>query len=108
MKINAIGINSYRQAMEKPQVEKRPAPENQPSVKKSDSVSITDRADRVGSKLAVRLEPGTFIDMLSTEEKQAFEKVFEKYGKPGMLTGTYARGGENETALTGSHVDVKL
>ena len=108
MKINAIGINSYRQAMEKPQVEKRPAPENQPNVKKSDSVSITDRADRVGSKLGVRLEPGTFVDMLSTEEKQALENVFEKYGRPGMLTGTYAKGGQSETVKTGAHLDVKL
>jgi len=108
MKINAVGINSYRQAMEKPQVEKQPAPENRTQVKKSDAVSIADRADRVGSKLAVRLEPGTFVDMLSTEEKQAFEKVFEKYGRPGMLTGTYAKSGENQTANTGTHVDVKL
>jgi len=109
MNINSIGINSYRQAMEKPQVEKRPAPEKQPETNKTDLINIPENANRVGSKMGVRLEPGSFVDMLSNEEKQAFEMAFEKYGGAGALGGTYANNGEAETSdIVGSHVDVKL
>ncbi|PKK84504.1 MAG: hypothetical protein CVT49_02710 [candidate division Zixibacteria bacterium HGW-Zixibacteria-1] len=105
MKINPIGIDSYRQAMERPQVEKRPDADNKPQVNQSERVNITDRTDRVGSKLAVRLKPGTFVDMLSTEEKKAVELAFEKYAGAGR---TYAKNGANETVRAGSLVDVKL
>ncbi|MEW5924237.1 MAG: hypothetical protein AB1746_09635 [Candidatus Zixiibacteriota bacterium] len=105
MKINPIGIDSYRQAMEKPQVEKRSETDTSNQAVSTDRVNITDRADRVNSKLGVRLQPGTFVDMLSSEEKQAVELAFEKYAGAGR---TYARDGANDTARTGSLVDVKL
>lgn len=105
MKINPIGIDSYRQAMEKPQVERRSQVDTENQAVSTDHINITDRADRVSSKLAVRLQPGTFVDMLSSEEKQAVELAFDKYASAGR---TYAKDGANETARTGSLVDVKL
>jgi len=107
MKINSIGIESYRQAMGKPQVENRPA-DNKKEASKVANVGIPAQSEKVGSKLAVRLQPGTFVDMLSAEEKQAVELFFEKFNSIKSKDAVYARDGESNSSHLGKHVDVKL
>jgi len=109
MKVNPVGINSYRQAMERPQAENRQNVDSKTTqTAKTESVNITDQIGRVGSKLAVHLKPGTFVDMLSAEEKQAMQMAFEKYSASEAENGTYAKNGASEMTVKGSLVDVKL
>jgi len=113
MKVNPVGINSYRQAMERPQAENRQNVDSKTTqtaktAAKTESVNITDQIGRVGSKLAVHLKPGTFVDMLSAEEKQAMQMAFEKYSASEAENGTYAKNGASEMTVKGSLVDVKL
>jgi hypothetical protein len=105
MKINPVGVETYRQAMGKPQVENKPMPENKTGINEA-KVKIPGQTDNAGSKLSVKLKPGAFVDMLSTEEKQALELLFAKYSS--IKHGDYSRtGGTDETCL-GNLVDVKL
>ena len=71
MKINSIGIDTYRQAMEKPQTENRLNAEKDSKAAEASKVHIPSQTEKIGSKLGVKLKPGTFIDMLSQEEKEA-------------------------------------
>jgi hypothetical protein len=107
MKINSIGINAYRQAMEKPNTESQMLDKSSKSTATS-KVEIPGQAKKIGSNLAVKLKPGTFVDMLSTEEKEALTLLFEKFKESGALDGTYRREGESGKAHIGNFVDVKL
>jgi hypothetical protein len=106
MKINSIGLDVYRKTMEKP------LPDNQSPDKGSPAtgignVHIPSQTNKIGSKLAVTLKPGTFIDMLTPEEKRAFELVFEKFRQVGSPDGSYGSEGVNKSHI-GNFVDVKL
>jgi len=108
MKINPIGIDSYQQMMGKRQAENRPAVDDRKQVEKSSAVSIPGQGEKVGSELSVRLKPGTFVDMLSTDEKQAMEMFFDKYKGVAPSEGIYSSDGKTENAHLGKQVDVKL
>lgn len=108
MKVNPIGIDAYRQAMDKPQVENRAAATKKEEAAKTSQVQIPGQVNKIGSKLAVKLKPGTFVDMLSAEEKKAFELVFEKFRQLTTADGAYSKNGENNRQTTGNFVDVTL
>ena len=105
MKINPIGVETYRQAMGKPQVENKAVAENKTRINET-RVKIPGQVEKTGSKLAVKLHPGSFVDMLSTEEKQALELLFAKYNN--VKQGDYSPGGDTGQAHLGNLVDVKL
>ena len=105
MKINPVGVETYRQAMGKPQVNNNAVAENKARVNDT-RLKIPGQAEKIGSKLSVKLKPGTFIDMLSTEEKQALELLFAKYNN--IKQGDYRPDGETGQAHLGNLVDVKL
>jgi len=105
MKINPVGVETYRQAMGKPQVEYKPMPGNKTGINNA-KVRIPGQTDDTGSKLSVKLKPGTFVDMLSSEEKQALELLFAKYS--GIKQGDYCRNGGTDESHLGNIVDVKL
>lgn len=108
MKVNAIGIENYRQAMDNTRVQNQPATESKKQAEKTDRIEIPGQRQKVGSDLSVRLRPGSFADMLSNEEKQAFELVFQKFNGLRAGEGVYAKnGGTNESHL-GNYLDVKL
>lgn len=108
MKINSIGIDAYRQATERPQVENRPAPQKQSEAEQASRLQIPGQLNKAGSKLAVKLEPGTFVDMLSTEEKKAFEMVFERFRQLSSADGAYNENGAGKRQTVGNFVDVSL
>ncbi len=107
MKISPIGIDAYRQANEKPQVENR-QPAQKEQAKRTDTVRIPERTQKTGSDISVKLKPGSFSDMLSTEEKQALDILFEKYREIGAKQAAYSKNGREDKPMTGNFVDVKL
>lgn len=105
MKINSIGINAYQEMTGRAQANRKPVETNKSEqVQKTEKIQIPGRVDRVGSDLSVKLEGEDYAKMLSPEEKQALELLFEKYGA--------RRGNENSNATNrpelGTFVDVKL
>ncbi|MFH2037245.1 MAG: hypothetical protein ABIJ45_12645 [Candidatus Zixiibacteriota bacterium] len=108
MKINPIGIEAYRQTMEKSKTDVRPQIEKNAETSKSSAVHLPGQANKIGSKLANKLESGTFADMLTTEEKQAFEMVFEKFRQIASADGSYRHDGETNLQSVGNFVDVTL
>ena len=105
MKINSIGINAYQEMTGKAQANKKPVELNKSEqVQKTGKIQIPSRVDRVGSDLSVKLEGENYAEMLSPEEKQALELLFEKYGdKRGIANSSTT----NRPGL-GTFVDVKL
>lgn len=105
MKINSIGINAYQEMTGRAQANKKPVETNNAEqVKKTEKIQIPGRVDKVGSELSVKLDGEDYAEMLSPEEKQALELLFEKYGdKRGITNSSTA----NRPGL-GTFVDVKL
>jgi hypothetical protein len=105
MKINPVGVETYRQAMTRPAVDNRTVAENKPKVNET-KINIPNETERTGSKLSVKLKPGTFTDMLSSEEKQALDMLFAKYNN--IKQGDYSRSNETGETQLGNLVDIKL
>ena len=105
MKVNSVGIDAYRQTMEKPQVNKQAVADRQQQVEKTQKVQVPVQTNKVSSKLGVKLQAGTFDDMLSDEERQAIEMVFSRFRN---IAGSYTNDGTNESSTLGNFVDVKL
>ncbi len=109
MKINAVGIDAYRQVQNDPQLNRKSsATDNKISGEKADRVQIPGQGDNVGSKLAVQLKKGGFVDMLSVEEKRALEMVFEKFRALEINGKSYDNNGATRKSNLGNLVDVKL
>lgn len=108
MKVNSIGIEAYRQTIEKPQAENRPAAAGETRIKKAENLLIPTQGENTGSDISVRLKPGTFIDMLSDREKQAMEMFFERFNGAGSSEGAYSKEGATKDAHLGKHLDVTL
>ena len=105
MKINSIGINAYQQMTGRTQASKRPAPqEKTEQTQIIGKIQIPTRPDRVGSDISVRLDGENYAEMLTPEEKQALELLFEKYGNQQVSAG----GVKSEQAGLGQFVDVRL
>lgn len=109
MKINAVGIDAYRQVQNETKVQSRQvATQKQPQTEETGKVNLPGQSSRISSKLAVKLKEGTFDDLLSTEEKKALEMMFDRFKAAGMLDGGYAEDGAVERPVLGTMVDVKL
>lgn len=105
MKINTIGINAYQEMTGRAQASKRPVEANKSElVQKTGKIQIPGRVDRVGSDLSVKLEGEDYAELLSPEEKQALELLFEKYGDKKGITNS----GATDRPGLGTFVDVKL
>lgn len=105
MKINSIGINAYQEMANRAQASKKPvAPIKSEQVQKTGKIQIPVRTNRTGSDLSVKLNGEDYAEMLSPEEKQALELLFEKYGGKRGITNS---GAANRPGL-GNFVDVKL
>jgi len=105
MKINPVGVETYRQAMVQRQADNKTVADNKSQVNAT-PVKIPNDTERTGSALSVKLKEGTFTDMLSVEEKQALEMLFDKYNN--IKQGDYSSNGETGRAHLGNLVDVKL
>ena len=105
MKINSIGINAYQEMTGRVQSGKKPAVIDKTEEKvKAGKIQIPGRINKVGSDISVKLGGSEYASMLSPEEKQALELLFEKFGdNKGMnITESTSRPG------LGRFVDVKL
>jgi len=109
MKINSIGIEAYRQITNDSQVNKKSgSAENKMQTDRADRIQIPGQGDNIGSRLAVQLKKGSFIDMLSGEEKRALEMVFEKFRSLEIDGRSYDGKGTPRKSNLGNMVDVKL
>ncbi len=109
MKINAVGIDAYRQTVNEAQVSRKSfSADNQVQAEKIDRVQIPGQGDNTGSRLAVQLKKGGFVDMLSEEEKRALEMVFEKFRTLEINGKSYDNNGASKRSNLGNIVDVKL
>jgi hypothetical protein len=107
MNINSIGINAYRQTTAESQIQKKngTAVDNKPQ---ADGVTIPGQENNITSKLAVQLKRGKFADMLTNEERQALELIFEKFRLAGLENENYGDKKAPSTEHLGKIVDVKL
>jgi len=105
MKINPIGINAYQEMANRTQASRKPVAVNHTEpTQKPGKINIPGRVDKAGSDISVRLEGQDYAEMLSPEEKQALELLFEKYGDKRGKSGSAS---VNPSGL-GTFVDVKL
>lgn len=105
MKINSIGINAYQQMTGRAQASQKPVPqEKTEQAQIIGKIQIPSRTDKVGSDISIKLDGKDYADMLTPEEKQALELLFEKYGA--QKTGTAAV--QTEQSGLGRFVDVRL
>lgn len=101
MKVNNIGVNAYRQLIEQPQINRKETESVQKKqTEKPGKINIPVQSDKVGSDLGVRVNGQEFLDMLTDQEKEAFEMVFDKFNS--------ASGGKGGQNGLGRFVDVKL
>ncbi len=109
MNINSVGINAYRQLDTDNQTARRQNAEQtiSPSSAKT-PVEITGQTDKAKSVLGVRVNRGAFEEILTPQEKEALEMVFEKFRSAAALTATYERDGQTEKTRLGTMVDVTL
>lgn len=107
MKINSIGINAYRQTVTENQ-KRIPTPGENAAAKAADRVLIPGQEDSISSKLAVQLQRGKFADMLTPEERQALELIFEKFRLAGLGDEHYGQKAVQKSEHLGKVVDVKL
>jgi hypothetical protein len=109
MKISAVGINAYRQITNDAQANKKATmADGQGQTNKVDQIQIPGRENDIGSKLSIQLQKGSFIDMLTTEEKKALEIVFEKFRDLNIDSKQYNNNGTTKRSTLGNVVDVKL
>ena len=108
MKINAIGIDAYRQASEAQSGRKSIPSQNENKIDRTEKIQIPGQGNTVGSKLSVRLKSGTFMDQLSGEEKKALELLFDKFRQMGVDEASYKKDGSAKQAHLGRVIDVKL
>jgi hypothetical protein len=105
MKISSIGVNAYREMTDQTRViQKTSVPKQPEHIEKTGQVHIPGQANNIGSKLSVRLPSADYAEMLSPEERQALELLFQHYGKG---IGKAAASANSEAGL-GNFVDVKL
>ncbi len=109
MKINSVGIEAYRQLTGDNQVNKKTVPgENASRTEQSNRIAIPGQGKIPGSKLAVQLQKGSFLDMLSVEEKKALEMLFERFRSAELESGSYGKKSATDAGHLGKIVDVKL
>nr|MBN2276250.1 hypothetical protein [candidate division Zixibacteria bacterium] len=84
------------------------AAENKKQAQQAETIQIPGQGEKVGSELSVQLKPGTFVDMLSAEEKQAMEIFFDKYQGVAPRQGAYSNDGQTNSSYLGKQIDVKL
>ncbi|MEW5994269.1 MAG: hypothetical protein AB1744_07725 [Candidatus Zixiibacteriota bacterium] len=107
MKINPVAVQSYQQPVRQDQPSET-APNQQASV--DQSVKISPQEATAGSRLAVHVPKGDYSELLTPEERQALELLFQRFNNPGRFGPAYQRGrataGENP--LVGNIIDVKV
>ena len=101
MKVNSIGINAYQKLAEQPAQNRKPVSADEKATEKTGKINIPVQTNQIGSRLGVKLQGNEFMNMLSDEEKRAFELVFEKFNGN---NGSKSAGREG----LGRFVDVKL
>jgi len=105
MKINPIGVEAYRQAGNPPAGKNHKTEQPGPAAP-NHRLKIPAREAELGSRLAVKLKSGTFLDNLSEAEKQALEIFFEKYDFDNKAL--YNKNGRSGNEQVGRNVDITL
>ncbi len=109
MKINPIGVQSYRQTVQREQ--KPPVKTEKDAQGVQDSVlDIRPQSVADKSSLAVKAPEGNYTDFLTMEERSALELLFSRFNDTGRfgsdLSGTTA--GESGHQPVGRLIDLKV
>jgi hypothetical protein len=112
MKLNPVGISSYqqlggREATRQAQAESS----NQDAGKSQATVAIAPQSESQSSRLAVKIQGGSYADYLSPEEKNALELLFNRFNDKSRFGPSYGRtssASDGESAHLGNLVDVKV
>lgn len=108
MKINPLGIQSYEQINKRDnRVVQTPAENIKSEV--SSKVEIAPQENLTGSKLSVKAPEGSYAEMLSPEERQALDLLFNKFKNSERFGAGFNRNA-NLTAqkMVGNVVDIKV
>jgi hypothetical protein len=103
MKINSIGVDAYRQMSDNTRTIRKPDlnSQSESASKSAVKLSIPTQNIKGGSKISVKLQGKNLMGMLSTEEKQALDLLFEKFGEKKATD-------KDSPGTIGNFVDVKL
>ena len=107
MKVNPVGINTYQNLTNQEKAAQKPA-EDAATLQSQQSVAAT--GDAQISRLAVKAPSGSYADMLSVEEKQALEVLFQRFKDNDRFGAVYqakAETGAKEETL-GRIIDIRV
>ncbi len=108
MKINPLGIQSYEQINKR---ENRAVQTSAENIKAgADSkVEITPQENISGSKLSIKAPESSFAEMLSPEERQALDLLFNKFKNSERFGAGFNRNsGAAANKMVGNVVDIKV
>ena len=106
MKVNPVGINTYQNLTNQEKAAQQTV--NAGALQPEQTATATAEAQT--SKLAVKAPSGSYADMLSVEEKQALEVLFQRFKDNDWLGATYqakAETGAKEETL-GRVIDIRV
>lgn len=110
MKINPLGINSYQQVTGR-DLNRQQALEPQTEKKTAEpKISIPTTEEVQSSRLAVKVDSGTYADSLSAEERNALDLLFSRYADRSRFGRAYNNdvNSDRDDAHLGNHVDLKV
>ena len=109
MKINPIGIQSYRQ-MERHNNQAKVAPDVRILSQTDPQITISPKPVDTSSQLAVKAPKGDYTEFLTPEERNALDILFRRFSDLSRFGPAYQRettaAGEN--GLVGQFIDVKV
>ena len=110
MKINPIGISSYQQLTGQEARRKSVAPENEQTGQSKATVAIPPQNETQSSRLAVKVEGGSYADFLSPEEKNALDLLFSRFTDRSRFGQKYNHQtvADEENGQLGRVVDLKV
>lgn len=110
MKINPIGIQSYQQVTNRQTAQTLKADEQKDTNVVDKKVTIPAQDALEQSKVAVKVNSGSYAEFLSTEERQALDILFSKFKDVERFNGSYrADTPQTSKAQTlGANIDLKV
>lgn len=116
MKVNPIAIQSYQKIVPKETQQQNPVDiqakeRSDVAVISDDKVTIKPTALTSGSQITVRATNGSYADLLTTQEKQALDLLFDKFRDSQRFGTSYQANNDQSAGKSrnlGQLVDVKV
>ena len=110
MKINPIGISSYQQLTGQEARRKSVAAENDQTGQSKATVAIPPQSETQSSRLAVKVEGGSYAEFLSPEEKGALDLLFNRFSDRSRFGQRYNHrtAADDDNGQLGKVIDLKV